>query len=346
VVTSLLIGIIYGLINGLFGQTQSQQRTVSAVQQEETTSQILLTALHGIVLVLDGSNATTLYAEIETGIESPTQAGNSSGPSVVQYSQLVVEVNPAVGNNSAYLTVTITPATSGPVTVTTSDLDFAQATSTGIFSYLLSSGDATSTTSAGSSGNNGAFTTVSSLTTPTNLGEVVGVNLDIPFISGSVTATSFDQISTLETTVYLAGPGGQQTLSAGVPTTTLLTYSNTSTGSNTDSVTVTGTVSPAPLDGALSTASPTTGGSLLVNYKLSSASTSQTGCTITIAVGSGSGSCTITGLSKSKSYTITGTFQGTVTNSALNITVPNDWNAAPGEYAATQYSSATVTDST
>lgn len=323
IITSLLIGVIYGVINGLFDQTQSQQRAVTALQQEQSTSQLILDSFHGIVLIANGSTATHLVAEIETGVLST---------GFIQYSQLDVQLNAPSAGQVGFLTVSVTPSTGGPVTVQESDVDYSVAEN-GLFTYLYN-------TNTGSS----SGTTLKALTpdipsTIQALGEISGISVNIPFLVGNPTGTGYDQVVTLNTTSFLAGPGGTSNLSQGVPTTTQLSLSDSN-----GTVTAVSTTTPAPLDGE-SSGAPTGGTVIFTAQKTVNGTASGSPITNSAPVVSGSGQATykFSNLAVGSTYSITAQFEGTVTNSTLGVTAPSTWNQNFGEYAASSASSSQST---
>ena len=70
VIVSLIIPVALMLVTNIFQQSQNVHDTILGVQQDQTAGQSLLQYLHATIVVLPGSNATTLNASILAGVNS------------------------------------------------------------------------------------------------------------------------------------------------------------------------------------------------------------------------------------------------------------------------------------
>ena len=62
-IVSIIIGLVLGFVTNLFQQSINVRDTMAGVQQDQTAGEGLLQYLHGAIVILPGSNATTLDAE-------------------------------------------------------------------------------------------------------------------------------------------------------------------------------------------------------------------------------------------------------------------------------------------
>jgi hypothetical protein len=67
-IMTAIVGVILGVVTNLFTQSQVVHDTVLGVQQDQIAGVALTQYLHSTIVILPGSNATTLNASILAGI--------------------------------------------------------------------------------------------------------------------------------------------------------------------------------------------------------------------------------------------------------------------------------------
>ena len=76
-IVSIIMGLVFGFITNFFQQSVNVSDTMSGVQQDQTAGEGLLQYLHAAIVILPGSNATTLDASILDGVTSGTNPAAS-----------------------------------------------------------------------------------------------------------------------------------------------------------------------------------------------------------------------------------------------------------------------------
>jgi prepilin-type N-terminal cleavage/methylation domain-containing protein len=220
VVTLLLVAIItplaFGLIRNLLQQSTDVHDTMVGVQQDQVAGEALLQYLHGATVILAGSDATTLDASIDAGINASTQAPDTATLTAV----LAEPTSPSL---DATFTTSITPNGGAPSNVGTYDA----VASTSVFSYFYNDTTLGATTSAPCSASASADlpTGLACTSAPTDpqLPAIVAVGIDVTFLAGPhVPIEGFAAVrpSNFETTVYLQNSAGVAAVASGTPTTT------------------------------------------------------------------------------------------------------------------------------
>ena len=105
VIVSVIIPVALLLVTNIFQQSQNVHDTILGVQQDQTAGQALVQYLHATIVVLPGSNATTLNASLLAGVNSSgTQTAtlnavftNSANPKMD--ATLVMSFTPNGGRN-------------------------------------------------------------------------------------------------------------------------------------------------------------------------------------------------------------------------------------------------------
>jgi hypothetical protein len=288
VIVSVVIPVALLLVTNIFQQSQNVHDTILGVQQDQTAGQALLQYLHAAIVVLPGSNATTLNASLLAGV-------NSSGTQTATLNAVFTNsANPKV---DATLIMSLTPDGGRKSSIGTYDA----VNSPTVFTYWY---------------NNYSTTPVSlaSTTTPTNthLSEIVAVSVNVSFLAGPhkpVYGFHAVHASDFQTTIYLQNAAG-----APAPT-SATTVAPTGTIAVNSPLTLTATVTPVP-DGGNVTFVITYGGSAL------------SVCTAPVDVNTTTGiaTCTFTPGSGG-TYDVTASFSGTSdfqpsTSAVIPIVVP------------------------
>ncbi len=287
-VVSVVVGLVLGFVTNLVQQSTNVRDTMAGVQQDQTAGEGLLQYLHSSIVVLPGSNATTLETSILAGVSS------GGTPQTATFGAALTP--PAGPKLDANFSTSLTP--NGGTTRTLNDYDAVSSPTA--FTYYY---------------NNYSVTPVvlASTTTPTNaqLSEIVAVGVDVTFLAGpQVPTAGFQAVhpTTFQTTVYLQNAAG-----APAPTTSTSVTPPSGTIAAGSPLTVTATVSPIP-DGGTVTFTVTQGGVAL------------SACTSPVDVStSGSATCTFTPAT-SGTYVVTASFSGTddfqPSTGTASITVP------------------------
>jgi len=229
-IVSLIIPVTLAIVTNLFQQSQDLHDTMTGVQQDQIAGEALVQYLHSTIVILPGSNATTLKASLLAGVNSSSTAQTATLLAVLTNS-----VNPKL---DATFTTSLTPDGGTSSSVSTYDA----VNSTTVFTYYYNNYSATPV---------GLATT----TAPTNsqLSEIVAIGIDVTFLAGPhVPTQGFQSVrpSSFETTVYLQNAAG-----APAPTSSVAPPTWTLSGST---LTITATVTPVP-DGGNVTFSVTDG---------------------------------------------------------------------------------------
>ena len=188
VIISVIVPIVLALVTNLFQQSQNVHDTMTGVQQDQTAGQALMQYLHAAIVILPGSNATTLNASILAGV-------NSSGTAQTATLQAVLHNS---GNPTLDATFTTSLTPDGGVTTSIGTYDAVN--SSAVFTYFYNN---YSTTPVG----------LASTTAPTNaqLSEIVAVAVDVTFLAGPHVPTyGFHAVraSNFQTTIYLQNAAG------------------------------------------------------------------------------------------------------------------------------------------
>jgi len=77
-IVTTILGIALGVVTNLFQQSQDVHDTITGVQQDQTAGQALTQYLHSAIVILPGSNATTLNASILAGINASDNPGTAT----------------------------------------------------------------------------------------------------------------------------------------------------------------------------------------------------------------------------------------------------------------------------
>ncbi len=279
-IVSIVMGLVFGFITNFFQQSVNVSDTMSGVQQDQTAGEGLLQYLHAAIVILPGSNATTLDASILDGVTS----GTNPVPQVATFqAELVAPAGPnldatfqtSMAANGGYCPVP--PAAPNPNCRSMNDYDVVNSST--VFTYYLGGASVTTTT------------------TPTNaqLSEIVAVGVDVTFLAGPQKPTEGFQAvrpTTLQTTVYLQNASG-----APAPTSTVsVSAPNGTVGSP---LTLTATVAPVP-DGGFVTFTVTLNGNTL--------SVCTSGAIVSTT--DGTATCTFTP-AQGGTYDVSATFSGT-----------------------------------
>ena len=186
-VVSIILTLILGFVTNLVQQSTNVRDTMTGVQQDQTAGEALLQYLHGTIVILPGSTATTLNASILAGVNSTSVPQTATLKSVLTPSS-----NPKF---DATFTTSLSPDGVHYSNVSTYDA----VNSSNVFTYWYNNYNVTPVTLA-------------STTAPTNaeLSEIVAVGIDVTFLAGpqvptrgfAVRATSF------QTTIYLQNASG------------------------------------------------------------------------------------------------------------------------------------------
>ncbi len=273
VIISVIVPIVLALVTNLFQQSQNVHDTMTGVQQDQTAGQALMQYLHAAIVILPGSNATTLNASILAGVNSSGTAQTATLQAVLHNSG-----NPAL---DATFTTSLTP--DGGVTTSIGTYDAVN--SSAVFTYFYNN---YSTTPVG----------LSSTTAPTNaqLSEIVAVAVDVTFLAGPHTPKyGFHAVraSNFQTTIYLQNAAG-----APAPTSSI-------------SVTASGTIAVGSPLALTATVSPVPDGGN-VTFSVSQGATVLSVCTAPVDVNTttGTASCSFTPGSGG-TYSVSASFSGT-----------------------------------
>jgi hypothetical protein len=112
-IVTAILGIVLGVVTNLFQQSQNVRDTVTGVQQDQTAGQALTQYLHSTIVVLPGSDATTLNASILAGINSSDVPGTATLSAVL--------TNSSSSKLDATFQTTLTPDGGNSSTVNTYD---------------------------------------------------------------------------------------------------------------------------------------------------------------------------------------------------------------------------------
>ena len=160
-VVSVVVGLVLGFVTNLVQQSTNVRDTMAGVQQDQTAGEGLLQYLHSSIVVLPGSNATTLETSILAGVSS------GGTPQTATFGAALTP--PAGPKLDANFSTSLTP--NGGTTRTLNDYDAVSSPTA--FTYYY---------------NNYSVTPVvlASTTTPTNaqLSEIVAVGVDVTFLAG------------------------------------------------------------------------------------------------------------------------------------------------------------------
>jgi hypothetical protein len=274
-ILSAIIPVALLLITNIFQQSQNVHDTMLGVQQDQTAGQSLLQYLHATIVVLPGSNATTLNASILAGVNSSGTLIGTPHTATLN----AVFTNSANPKFDATLTTSLTPDGS---TRTSSIGTYDAINSSTVFTYYY----------------NNVPNGLTSTTTPTSaqLAEIVAVNINVTFLAGPhkpVYGFHAVHASNFQTTVYLQNAAGAP---APTSSTAITPPTNPAVGSP---ATLTATVSPIP-DGGNITWTISYGGSAL----------SVCTAPVDVDVTNGTAPCTFTPTSGG-TYSVTASFSGT-----------------------------------
>jgi prepilin-type N-terminal cleavage/methylation domain-containing protein len=305
-IVSIVIGLVLGYVTNLFQQSTNVGDTMAGVQQDQTAGEGLLQYLHAAIVILPGSNATTLDASILDGVTSGTPQTatfqavqvNSANPSLDATFQ--TSISPTGGY------CPLPPATPNASCRSINDYDVVNSST--VFTYYYNSNSTTTTT--GSCPANFACTS-----TPTNaqLSEIVAVGVDVTFLAGPhKPKAGFQAVrrSSFQTTVYLQNASG-----APAPTSSVSVSGPSGTPSVGSPLTATATVSPVP-DGGF------------VNFTVTLGASTLSVCTSAVYVSTTDGTATCTFIpAVGGTYDVSAAFSGTgdfqpSTSSVTAITVP------------------------
>ncbi len=273
-IVTTIVGVILGVVTNLFTQSQVVHDTVLGVQQDQVAGVALTQYLHSTIVILPGSNATTLKASILAGINS------SDTPQTATLTATLT--NSASPTLDATFTTTLQPDGGNLSTVNTYDA----VNSSAVFTYYYNNYSA-------------APVVLASTTSPTNaqLSQIVAVGIDVTFLAGPHKPTVGYQAiraSSFETTVYLQNAAG-----APAPTTSV-SIGTSGTVASGQPLTVNATVNPVP-DGGSITFTVTDPSSNVLSVCTGS---------VDVNVTTGVASCTFTP-SSGGTYYVTGAFSGT-----------------------------------
>lgn len=305
-IVTVVIGLVLGYVTNLFQQSTNVGDTMAGVQQDQTAGEGLLQYLHAAIVILPGSNATTLDASILDGESSGTPQTatfqavqiNSTNPS------LDATFQTSISPNGGYCPVP--PAAPNASCRSINDYDVVNSST--VFTYYYNSNSTTTTT--GSCPANFACTS-----TPTNaeLSEIVAVGIDVTFLAGPHTPKAGFQAvrrSSFQTTVYLQNASG-----APAPTSSISVAGPSGTPAVGSPLTATATVSPIP-DGGF------------VNFTVTLGASTLSVCTAAVDVSTttGQATCTFTPATGG-TYDVSASFSGTAdfqpsTSSVTAINVP------------------------
>ncbi len=295
---SIIIGLVLGFVTNLFQQSINVRDTMAGVQQDQTAGEGLLQYLHGAIVILPGSNATTLDASILDGV-------TSSVPQTATFqAELIAPTGPnldatfqtSIAPNGGYCP--IPPATPNPACRSINDYDVVNSTTVFTYYYVAPAGSTTTTTS----GTCPAPAGFASTTAPTGaqLSEIVAVCIDVTFLAGPQKPTEgfqADLPTTFETTIYLQNASG-----APAPTSQVAVLA-TGTKQIGSPLTLTAKVSPTPNGGSV-TFTVTQGSNTYCTSAVSVSTTDGTAaCTFTPPVGG--------------TYEVSATFSGSFSGSSV-----------------------------
>jgi type II secretory pathway pseudopilin PulG len=310
-IMSIVVGLVLGFMTNLLQQSTNVRDTMAGVQQDQTAGEGLLQYLHAAIVILPGSNATTLDASILDGDPSGTpQTATFQAEYIAPGGAgLDATFQTSLAPNGGYCPVP--PATPNPNCRSINDYDVCPLNMSGppcslpgspvqtaVFSYYCA-GTSTCTSTPTPEPCPAGFSCTTA-PTPAELAEIVAMNIDVTFLAGpqrpiegfqAVRPTSF------ETTVYLQNASG-----APAPT-SVVSVVATGTKAIGSPLTLTATVSPTP-DGGYVTFSVTQNTSAYCTTAVDVSTTTGTAaCTFTPPVGG--------------TYEVSATFSGTFSGSSV-----------------------------
>lgn len=223
-IVSIVMGLVLGFITNFLQQSTNVRDTMSGVQQDQTAGEGLLQYLHAAIVILPGSNATTIDASILEGVTSGTPQTATFQAELIPPAgpKLDATFQTSLVPNGGYCP--IPPAAPNPNCVSINDYDVVNSAT--VFTYYIGGASITTTTA------------------PTNvqLSQIVAVGIDVTFMAGPQTPTQGFQAvrpTTFETTIYLQN-------ASGAPAPTSAVVVNAPNGTVGSSLTMTATVSPVP----------------------------------------------------------------------------------------------------
>jgi hypothetical protein len=285
---SVVVALVFSFMTNLLRQSTDVQDTMSGVQQDQTAGEGLLQYLHAAIVVLPGSNATTLDASILDGVSSGTPQTATFQAEYIPPtgSQVDATFQTSLAPNGGYCPVP--PAAPNPACRSINDYDVCALNTvvppcsngtpqTTVFTYYMTNSTTTTTT-----GNCPAPFVCTTTPSDAELSDVVAVAIDVTFLSGPhVPKVGFEAVrpTTFQTAVYLQNASG-----APAPTSTV-SISTSGTKAFGSPLTLTATVSPTP-DGGYVTFSVTYDGTAYCTSPVDVNTTNGTAaCTFTPPVG-------------------------------------------------------------